>query len=173
MPRKSTPKQLNYQQAGILDADVNNDAGAARYWETKTLAEMSTSEWEQLCDGCAQCCLLKLEDDDTGDIAVTRLSCHLLNIGSCQCSNYAERRAFVPDCVKLSLADVHELRWLPQTCAYRLIAEGKPLAWWHPLVSGDPETVHEAGISVRNYAISENAVPSDKVWKYIVSWIKS
>ena len=125
-----------------------------------------------VCDGCGQCCLIKLEDDDTGDIAVTRLACKLLDLGSCRCSDYRNRQQHVPDCVKLSPDGIKQLRWLPRTCAYRLIDEGRDLPWWHPLVSGTSETVHEAGVSIRGAAISEKKVPQERFPAHIVGWIE-
>ena len=119
------------------------------YWKTKSLAEMSDLEWEALCDGCGLCCLNKLEDWDSGDVVFTSVACTLLDGDSCRCKDYENRKATVPDCIRLTPQKVRSISWLPQTCAYRLVAEGRDLYWWHHLVSGSRETVHEAGISVR------------------------
>ncbi len=126
------------------------------FWRTKPLEEMTRAEWESLCDGCGQCCLNKLEDDDSGEIVLTRTACRFLDLGSCRCTDYANRFANVPDCMDMTPNVATGTAWLPTTCAYRLIAEGQDLAWWHPLVSGDPHTVHEAGVSVRDIAINED-----------------
>lgn len=119
------------------------------FWRTTPLAALSQSEWESLCDGCARCCLNKLEEEDTGEIHFTSVACTLLDGETCRCRDYEHRQAKVPDCVQLTPDAAATLAWLPPTCAYRLIAEGRDLYWWHPLVSGDPETVHQAGVSVR------------------------
>lgn len=129
---------------------------------------MSSTEWEALCDGCGKCCLHKLEDMDTGDIHYTDIACRLLDLGTCRCGKYAQRQRFVPDCVSLTAKSLSEISWLPSTCAYRLIAEGKDLAWWHPLVSGDPETVHQAGISVRGRCVPERKAGDAE--DHIVDW---
>jgi len=133
----------------------SRSTGSAPFWEAKTLEDLTDAEWESLCDGCGRCCMVKLEDVDTGARIDTRLACRLLDIGACRCTDYANRHAQVPDCVRLTPQTARDLDWLPETCAYRLRAQGKPLYWWHPLRSGDPETVHQAGISVRHIAISE------------------
>jgi uncharacterized protein len=141
------------------------------FWRAKTLEEMSAPEWESLCDGCGRCCLVKLEDEDTGEIHFTDLGCRLLDGKTCRCTDYARRRRRVHDCVKLTPESVRALSWLPKTCAYRLVAEGRDLAWWHPLVSGSPDTVHEAGISVRGrVAASENDMPVELWPDRIVKW---
>jgi uncharacterized cysteine cluster protein YcgN (CxxCxxCC family) len=137
------------------------------FWKTKSLAEMDEAEWESLCDGCGRCCLNKLEDQDTGRFHYTRTACKLLDLKTCRCSDYQHRTARVPDCVSLTPDNVGKLPWLPQTCAYRLLAEGKPLAWWHPLVSGDPNTVREAGISVAGAAYSEEGIAVDDLVDHI------
>ena len=118
------------------------------FWKTKRLGEMDAAEWESLCDGCGKCCLSKLEDEDTGEILWTSVVCRLFSKGDCRCSDYANRNEKVPDCVRLTPENVPKIPWLPKTCAYRLVHEGKPLEWWHPLVSGSPDTVRLAGVSV-------------------------
>lgn len=140
------------------------------YWKRKTLAEMTAEEWEGLCDGCGICCLNKLEDWDTGEVAFTSVACRLLDAHSCRCKDYENRQATVPDCIRLTLEEVETISWLPPTCAYRLISEGEDLYWWHYLVSGDRETVHQAGISVRDRTVSEEVVPVEDFEDYIVDW---
>ncbi len=140
------------------------------FWRTKTLEEMSDAEWESLCDGCGRCCLNKLEDEDTGEIAWTDVACRLLDGESCRCANYAGRQALVPDCVQLDPEAVRSLSWLPPTCGYRLVDEGRDLYWWHPLVSGDAETVHQAGISVRGRTVSEVSWPPETLEQRLAAW---
>ena len=138
------------------------------FWRQKQLSELSAEEWESLCDGCARCCLLKLEDDDTGEVHLTRLACRLLDHGSCRCSDYPNRHARMPDCVAIDAETVASLTWLPETCAYRLVADGRDLYWWHPLISGDPETVHQAGVSVRGWATCETRAKPDTMHRFII-----
>ena len=133
-----------------------------RFWETVPMNRLSKPEWEALCDGCGKSCLNKLEDEDTGEVALTRLACRLLDDESCLCSQYPIRHQFVPECIVLTPKTLRDnLYWLPQTCAYRLVVEGRPLYPWHPLISGDPETVHAAGVSVRGLTIPEFEVGED------------
>ena len=143
-----------------------------RFWETKSLAEMTHEEWESLCDGCGRCCLKKLEDEDTSVVTYTDVACRLLDVEHCRCSHYAERIKHVTDCIELTAANLGELSWLPDSCAYRRLAAGQPLEWWHPLVSGNPETVHEAGISVRGRAVSERHVHPDEIEERVIRWVK-
>ncbi len=141
------------------------------FWRAKTLDEMSPQEWESLCDGCGRCCLVKLEDEDTGRIHATDIGCRLFDAGACRCKDYSARSSKVPDCVTLTPEAVRTLPWLPPTCAYRLIGEGRDLPWWHPLVSGDPETVVAAGISVRGRVFaSEEDIHEDDLPERIVGW---
>lgn len=126
------------------------------FWKRKSLNEMSREEWESLCDGCALCCLQKIEDEDTGDIYYTDIACRLLDIGSCRCTDYSQRAKLVADCLILSAENPDPFRWLPGTCAYRLLAEGADLPEWHPLLTGNPDSVHAAGVSAKGKAVSEN-----------------
>ena len=141
------------------------------FWLTKSLEQMTKAEWESLCDGCGRCCLNKLEDIDSGATHFTDVGCRLLDTHACRCTDYAHRQARVPDCVRLTARNVRRIVWLPPTCAYRLLAEGRELYWWHPLVSGDAETVHLAGVSVRGrVSLSEKQVPDAKLPEHIVKW---
>ena len=141
------------------------------FWKTKRLAEMTPAEWESLCDGCGKCCLMKLEYEDTGEIDWTNVACHQLDHKSCRCKAYALRQVLVEDCVSLTPDNIDQITWLPATCGYRLVNEGRDLYWWHPLVSGDPDTVHEAGISVRGrVGACEDEVRDDELEDRIVSW---
>lgn len=132
------------------------------FWKSKTLDEMNPEQWESLCDGCGRCCLQKFQDGKTGKVTYTWVSCYLLDTQQCRCTDYAHRTVLVPDCLVLKPEMIPDLRWLPRTCAYRRLSEGKALYDWHPLVSGNPESVHQAGISVRDKAVCEvNVHPED------------
>ena len=140
------------------------------FWKTKTLSQLSKPEWESLCDGCGKCCLIQLEDEDSGLRLHTDVTCRLFNPDTCRCGDYTNRKQRVPDCVILTPKNVTELEWMPQTCAYRLIGEGKDLYAWHPLVSGDPMSVHKAGMSIRNQVVSEDDVNPEDWEDRIVEW---
>lgn len=141
------------------------------FWQRKRLADMSQTEWESLCDGCGLCCLNKLEDEDTGDVYYTELVCPYMNVDTGCCTTYDTRLQKVPECTVLTADTVADFHWLPRTCAYRTLAEGRPLPAWHPLVSGDPETVMAAGISVRNRVIHADTVPEDDWEEHIIHWV--
>ena len=140
------------------------------FWKTKTLDEMTRKEWESLCDGCAKCCLVKFEDEETGALAYTNLHCKLLDGNTCQCSDYKNRKKYVPDCVKLTPASVAAVDWLPDSCAYRLVQDGKDLPDWHHLVCGDRNRIHEEGHSVRGRTISEEGISEEDQEDYIIDW---
>lgn len=138
------------------------------FWRQKSLAEMTPGEWESLCDGCAKCCLEKLEDQETGEVSYTDVGCALLDIDTCRCTNYDGRARAMPDCVRLSALNITALSWLPSSCAYLLLAQGRDLADWHPLVSGDPGSVHAAGMSVRGRVAAER--DAGDLEDHIVTW---
>jgi len=140
-----------------------------KFWETKTLAQMSAEEWESLCDNCGKCCLHKLEEEDTGELAFTSVCCDLIDLETCRCTRYSERCTLVPDCIDLKQHDFAEYNWLPATCAYRLLTDGKPLPDWHPLVSGNPESVKDAGVTITSYAIKESQV--EDMEDHIIEWL--
>ena len=133
---------------------------------------MTHEEWEALCDGCARCCLHKLEDIDLGEFYYTNIACPLLDINSCQCADYDQRSQRIPGCRLITPLLAEKLEWLPSTCAYRRLALGKKLSWWHPLISGDPKTVHKAGISVRGKAIPEKDINITELDDHVINWIK-
>ncbi len=138
------------------------------FWKRKTLAQLDQEEWESLCDGCGLCCLQKLEDEDDGSVYYTRIACKLLDRDTCRCTDYPNRRAQVPDCIQLTAAQADEFKWLPPTCAYRLIAEGKDLLPWHPLVCGDPDAVHAARVSYAGRMLCESQVKEDDWEDYLI-----
>ncbi|WP_026244589.1 YcgN family cysteine cluster protein [Dasania marina] len=141
------------------------------FWETVALADMNREQWESLCDGCAKCCLHKLEDEDDGQVYYTKVVCRYMD-DDCRCTEYQRRNELVPNCVWLRPEDIESFHWLPSTCAYRLVHEGKPLANWHPLLSGRADSVHEAGISIKGRALSENFVHPDGYEEHIVHWVE-
>ena len=143
-------------------------ATPAPFWETKTLEEMSRDEWESLCDGCGRCCLHKLRHEANNALSFTNVACRLLDVTTARCSDYANRKRRVPDCISLTPEEVRSVDWLPPTCAYRLLAEGKKLFSWHPLISGDPTTVAKAGVSIAGRAINERQ--AGPLEHHIVTW---
>jgi uncharacterized cysteine cluster protein YcgN (CxxCxxCC family) len=160
-----------WSDAVLVASDIGDttlDDFAQPFWKTKTLEEMTSEEWESLCDGCGRCCLVKLEEEDTGEVYTTRLACSMLNVRACRCKDYDNRFSKMPDCLQIDVKRARELKWLPPTCAYRIVAEGRDLPWWHPLLSGTTETVHQAGISVRHFAMSERRVKEENYWRYII-----
>lgn len=140
------------------------------FWENKTLAQMTQQEWELLCDGCGKCCLNKIIDDDTQVLHFTNVACQLLHTKTCQCKKYEQRFKLVKDCVKVSLDDIDQFHWLPESCAYRLLVEGKPLPEWHPLLTGSKSAMHKGGFSIRGKVISETAIDITNLEDYIETW---
>lgn len=138
------------------------------FWRRKNLDQLTREEWEALCDGCGRCCLVKIEDEDSGDVYLTNVACSLLDSATCRCKSYETRFLAMPDCVSISPETVRAISWMPATCAYRLVDEGKDLYWWHPLVSGDPATVREAGIAVGSWVVSEDNVKPGTLEDYII-----
>ncbi|MFT7465690.1 MAG: putative cysteine cluster protein YcgN (CxxCxxCC family) [Brevundimonas sp.] len=141
------------------------------FWKNKTLSQMSSEEWESLCDGCGRCCLHKLEDEDSGKIYFTDVACHYLDEEECSCPHYEDRQKYVPDCLSIKPDWGKKFNWLPSTCAYRLLYEGKELPIWHPLISGDKKSVHLAGISVRGRTYRDNEVSKDLLFEHVINWV--
>jgi len=144
------------------------DGPGEPFWRLKSLAEMTPGEWESLCDGCAKCCLEKLEDQETGAVGYTNVGCALLDIDTCRCTDYDGRARLMPDCVRLSTLNVTTISWLPSSCAYLLLAQGRGLAEWHPLVSGDPGSVHAVGMSAKGRVVA--ARDAGDLEDHIVTW---
>ena len=142
------------------------------FWKRKTLNEMTVTEWETLCDGCGKCCLSKLEDEVSGRVLYTNVACELLDLDNCRCRDYDNRQELMPSCCILSQRDQHPKNWLPMTCAYRLLAEGRELPVWHHLVCGDADEVHRTGVSVKGKAVSETYIHPSQLEDHIVAWIK-
>ena len=148
---------------------INN---AEHYWETKSLSEMTKREWESLCDGCGKCCLIKLQDEETEQIHYTAAVCRYLEQDKCHCTVYEERKTLVPECVKLTPANLASVDFMPQTCAYRLLHEGKSLPDWHPLLTGNRARMDEAGHTVTGKIISEEYIHPDELEEHIITWVE-
>lgn len=144
---------------------------SSRFWETTSLVDMTTQQWESLCDGCGRCCLNKFEDEDNGRIYFTNVSCQLFDADRCRCSDYEHRAEKVPDCMLLSVDRLDILSVMPDTCAYKLLAIGEALPGWHPLVSGDPDSVRQAGMSVAGSVVSEEYIHPQQMVEHIIDWI--
>jgi len=145
-------------------------AGRKPFWETIPLASLTATQWEALCDRCGRCCLEKLTNRRNGKVYYTSIACTLLDTASCQCRDYHRRRRMVPQCIQLTPTNLRACRWLPRTCAYRLLSEGKKLPVWHPLISGNPDSVHDAGISIRGCVLHPMPPHTDDLEAYIVDW---
>ncbi|MEM9708690.1 MAG: YcgN family cysteine cluster protein [Pseudomonadota bacterium] len=165
---KRRPK-IESPYRGRSEAGPDRAGLRERYWERVPMANMTKREWEALCDGCGRCCLNKLEDEDSGEVAFTRVACRLLDGDTCRCANYEIRHHFVPECVVLTPQTMDDVAYfMPRTCAYRLVHEGKPLYDWHPLVSGQSESVHEAGASVRGWTVPEFEVDEEEWEEHLI-----
>ncbi|MGH1577824.1 YcgN family cysteine cluster protein [Planktotalea sp.] len=153
----------------MSDDPIERAGLSKRFWERKKMADMSQKEWEALCDGCGKCCLNKLEDEDSGVVVLTNIACRLLDDTSCHCAQYEIRHQFVPECIVLKPSNIPDhLYWMPQTCAYRLVYEGRALEEWHPLISGSMESVHKAGVSMQGRTIPEFEVDEDDWEEHII-----
>ena len=141
------------------------------FWQTKTLSEMSEQEWESLCDGCAQCCQLKYRTGDTNEYVITPVACKFLDLETCRCISYEDRHRLVPDCIEISHENIDSQYWLPDTCAYRLIAEGKPLYDWHPLITGNSDAMKQLNVSVADRVLSERDIHKDDLAVQVMKWV--
>lgn len=141
-------------------------------WWQRPLEALDRAQWEALCDGCAKCCLHKLEDEDSGEVVYTKVRCRYLDEDSCRCSDYDRRSVLVPNCIQLDRSNVDDLDWLPMTCAYRLRAAGQPLPEWHHLLSGSRDSVHSAAVSIRGRAVSDEYVHPDGYDEHIITWVE-
>ena len=141
-----------------------------KFWETKNLIDMNENEWESLCDKCGKCCVIKLEDFDTQEVHYTNVSCNLLCEKSASCKDYENRKSIVPDCIILSPDNLKDLKWMPETCAYKLLNEGKNLPYWHPLLSGNDKDIVNSGNSVKNRVTNENKIKIKDLPDYIFNW---
>ncbi|MCR9146911.1 MAG: YcgN family cysteine cluster protein [Rhodobacteraceae bacterium] len=153
----------------MTDDPIDRDGLPPRFWETKPLGRMTRHEWEALCDGCGKCCLNKLEDEDTGEVELTRVACRLFDDATCRCARYETRHRFVPECITLSVNNIEKsLYWLPETCAYKLLWNGQPLYDWHPLISGTAQSVHDAGVSMQHRTVSESGLHEDEWEDHVI-----
>jgi uncharacterized cysteine cluster protein YcgN (CxxCxxCC family) len=162
---------MNEEKSASMPNHVPHQEHKHPFWEEKTLEEMTREEWEMLCDGCGKCCLHKIDDMSSGDILYTRVACQFLDVKTCRCRHYTRRTELISDCVDLTPEMVNHITWLPASCAYRRIQEGRALAWWHPLVSGTRDTVWSAGVSVCDWAVPEKYIHLDELEAYIIDWI--
>ena len=142
------------------------------FWKTKTLEEMTQDEWESLCDGCAKCCLHKLQDEETEEVYYTKVACRYLEEDSCHCSVYQTREQYVPECLWVTPEIARQEQWLPATCAYRLLAQGEDLPHWHPLVAGNDKQMVQVGISIKGRFLSEEFVHPDGLDEHIIHWVE-
>ena len=150
-------------------SDIPRNGLSDRFWETKKLEQMNKAEWEAVCDGCGKCCLNKLEDEDTGEVAMTRVACRLLDNDTCLCAQYPIRHQFVPECIVLTPKTLQDnLYWLPKTCGYRLLHEGRELYDWHPLIAGNSEAIHESGVTMQGRTVPEFEIHEDDWEDYII-----
>ncbi|MFT4961471.1 MAG: putative cysteine cluster protein YcgN (CxxCxxCC family) [Paracoccaceae bacterium] len=152
-----------------MNDPIDRTGLARNFWDRKPLKKLNPREWEALCDGCGKCCLNKLEDEDTGEVALTRVACRLLDDATCHCAQYDIRHQFVPECIVMTPENIDQhAYWMPVTCAYRLLWEGKPLFPWHPLISGNAQSVHDANVSVQGWTLSEFDIPEDEWENHII-----